>query len=918
MSVTGKHIDKPWAQDTADVLSLLAVSQEKGLERTAVQSRLVEYGRNRLREIKRQSSWSVLISQFKSLIVGLLALASGVSFAFGELVEGLAILAVIAINAAIGFFTELRAVRSMEALRKMGTVKTKVRRDGEVREVEAELLVPGDVVILEGGDIINADLRLLQASKLQADESTLTGESVPVSKAIDPLDESTPLAERANMLFKGTALTRGSGEAMVVATGMKTELGQISSLVEEAEEESTPLEKRLNQLGHKLIWATLVVVVLVAGAGILAGKETFLMIETAIALAVAAIPEGLPIVATIALAKGMRRMAMRNALINRLSAVETLGATNIIFTDKTGTLTENRMTVTLIARPSGEVVVEQEESSPGKPFSQEGTALNVADDQALQAILETSVLCNNASLQETEGVGDPLEIALLAAAAKADILRPEMTDQWEEVREEAFDSDLKMMATFHLKENSYRLSVKGAPEPVLEACGRILTDGGEQDITQQERHKWLEENDRMAHEGLRVLALATRNVSSADEQPYQDLVFLGLMGLQDPPREQVRPAIERCHEAGVRVIMVTGDQPVTARNIALSVGLVGEGQDEVLHGRDLKPSQGLSNGDRQKILQTSIFARVSPKQKLDLIDIHQKNGSVVAMTGDGVNDAPALKEANIGVAMGLRGTQVAREAADMVLKDDAFSSIVAAIEQGRVIFDNIRKFVRYLISCNVSEIMAVALASMANAPLPILPLQILFLNLVTDVFPALALGVGEGDPEVMRRPSRDARESILHRRHWLGIGGYSLVLTSAVLGALAIALLWLKMDYHRAVTISFLTMAFSQLWHVFNMRDRGSRLLRNEITQNPFVWAALAMCSGLLLASVYLPGLSDVLKLTHPGAKGWAVVAVMSLIPLIIGQLATAMKPATRTRGGSTLRLSGRSKPSSRCRARCR
>jgi len=884
-------VGKPWARPWEDILQELSVSMDEGLSQDEARRRRRRHGPNRLRETKRKSAWLIFARQFESLIVLLLSLAASLSFIFGEVVEGLAILAVILVNAAIGFGTELKAIRSMEALRRLGAVRSRVRRAGELREVVAAELVPGDIVVLEGGDIVTADLRLIVASKLQTDESALTGESLPVGKKLEPLDENVPLAERENMLFKGTAVTRGSAEAVVVATGMHTELGQISTLVEEAKEESTPLEKRLDQLGHRLIGVTLALAVLVATGGILAGKQIFLMIETSIALAVAAIPEGLPIVATIALARGMRRMARRNALVNRLSAVETLGATNLICTDKTGTLTENLMTVTRFAQDGGEVEVVEGTEENDLSFKKDGEFIDPIRDKVLREMLEIGTLCNNASLKGERGVGDPLEVALLLAGAKAGLDRNQLVEKTPEIREEAFDSDLKMMATFHREDRGCRVAVKGAPEPVLEACAFMQTDGGQREMSDQDRQVWEVRNDQMAEEGLRVLALATKRVGAVDAKPYQDLIFLGLVGMQDPPREDIRQAIEECHRAGVRVVMVTGDQPVTARNIALAVGLVDAAEPEVVHGRDLKSPAELSAEERNRVLSASIFARVSPKQKLDLIEIHQKNGAIVAMTGDGVNDAPALKKADIGVAMGMRGTQVAREAADMVLKDDAFSTIVAAVRQGRVIFNNIRKFVLYLISCNVSEIMAVSLASIANAPLPILPLQILFLNLVTDVFPALALGVGEGDPDVMKRLSRKGEEPILTRRHWLSIGGYGLAITISVLGALALALAWLNMSHRQAVTISFLTLAFAQLWHVFNMRDRGSPFFRNEITTNPFIWGALGLCAGLLLIAVYLPGLSDVLKLVNPGRKGWILVVLMSLIPWITGQIVNSVRP---------------------------
>jgi Ca2+-transporting ATPase len=886
---------QPWADSAQAIAKDLDVTN-MGLDEVEVKRRRKQYGSNRLRQAKKRSPWQILLDQFKSLVVLLLIVAAGIALAFGEWVDSIAIAVVVVVNAAIGFLTEMRAVRSMEALREMGRVTTKVRREGQIKEISAEELVPGDVVVLEGGDIVTADLRLIEASKLQANESALTGESVPVSKQVEPLEAGdVPLADRSNMLFKGTAVTRGSGEGVVVAIGMETELGQISALVEEAEEEITPLEQRLDQLGRKLIGVTLIIAALVAVIGIIQGKEILLMIETAIALAVAAIPEGLPIVATIALAQGMRRMARRNALVNKLAAVETLGGTNVICTDKTGTLTENQMTVTRIVLGSGQVEISGEGLVQQGEFSRSGSEVDPAEDQLLQLSLKVGVWCNNAALANhgtsdgSETVGDPVEVALLVAGAKAGLRRDDLLTYAPEAREEAFDPDLKMMATFHRNRHNssaaFRVAVKGAPEPVLEASTHLLSDDGPVGMTADSRQDWLKQNRAMAEVGLRVLALATKTVDSIEADPYDNLAFLGLVGFLDPPRDDVQPAITACQAAGVKVIMVTGDQPVTATNVGQAVGLIGDNEAEVIHGQTLKSPADLSEAERHRLLQAPILARVSPKQKLDLIELHQQNGNVVAMTGDGVNDAPALKKADIGVAMGQRGTQVAREAADMVLKDDAFATIVVAVEQGRIIFDNIRKFVVYLLSCNISEIMSVALASLVNAPLPLLPLQILFLNLVTDVFPALALGVSPGDPHIMQRPPRDPKEPIMTRSHWLTISGYGFLITLAVLGALALALIWLEMPTEQAVTVSFLTLAMAQLWHVFNMRDRDSHWLRNEISRNPFVWGALALCLVLLLIAVYLPGLAEVLQIVNPGLSGWILAGAMSLVPLLLGQI---------------------------------
>jgi Ca2+-transporting ATPase len=614
------------------------------------------------------------------------------------------------------------------------------------------------------------------------------------------------------------------------------------------------------------------------------------MVETAIALSVAAVPEGLPIVATVALARGMWRMAQQNALINRLSAVETLGSTSIICTDKTGTLTQNRMTVTKIVTDAGEVTVE-EQGDTG--FTSEGNSIKVDQNhEALRQILQVGVLCNNAELpdmgESDKTIGDPMEIALLEAGTRAGMRRPDLRQDLPEEREVAFDPEVKMMATYHQTDQGYWVAVKGAPETMLKHCSHHITAEGSQKLDQQSHDRWQQRMTETAEAGLRVLAFAAKTVDSPDAEPYKDLTLLGIVGLEDPPREGVKDSITACHQAGIRVIMVTGDQPITARNIGLAVGVVSEQEAEALQGKALRALDDLTKQDRQRLQQASVFARVSPEQKLNLIAIHQDAGSIVAMTGDGVNDAPALQKADIGVAMGQRGTQVAQEAADMVLQDDAFSTIVAAVAQGRAIFRNIRHFTLYLLSGNTGEIIAVALASLFNTPLPLLPLQILYINAINDVFPALALGLGEGNEVMMQRPPRKGDEPVLTQRHWSAIGLYGLLIAGATLGAFAIALRVLQLNDTQAVTVSFMTLAFGRLWHVFNMRSQGSNILRNEVTQNPYVWGALVLCTGLLLGAVYIPGLSDALGTTGLSWSTWGLVLGASLVPLLIGQLGKA------------------------------
>ncbi len=625
-------------------------------------------------------------------------------------------------------------------------------------------------------------------------------------------------------------------------------------------------------------------VALVVVAGLASGKDTFEVVETAIALVVATVPEGLPIVATVALARGMWRMSKQKALLEELAAVETLGSTDIILTDKTGTLTENEMTVTSIVTPVAGYEVSGTGTVEGS-FHRDGSEIVATDHDDLRGLLTAAVLCTDArlNLEEDDHVGDPMEVALLVAGVKAGMGKRSLLEDYPEVREEAFDPGVRMMATFHETDDGYLVAVKGAPEAIIEACSAYWTEEGPKPLDDELRQEWLDRNATLANDGLRVLGIASKRVSDSEADPYDDLCLRGITALLDPPRIDVRHAIESCHEAGIRVVMVTGDQMDTARNVARSVGLLPEeGGGTSIRGAEL---DHLDDGERrEKILAAQVVARTSPEQKLKLIGAHQESGSIVAMIGDGVNDAPALRKADIGVAMGQRGTQVAREAADMVLQDDRFETIVSAVKEGRVIFANIRKFALYLISCNLSEILTVGLVSLVDAPLPILPLQILYLNLVTDVFPALALGVGEAQPAIMTRPPREPGEPVLTRKHWFRMTGYSALLSAAVIAGFAAALFWFEWDTQHAVTIAFLTLATGQLVHVFNMAEPDSPTLNNEVSKNPWVWGAIALCVGLILAGAYLPGLRDVLGVRPPDLFDWAIIVGLSFVPLVVGR----------------------------------
>jgi len=898
----------PWhAQTSEQVLDRLGVDVEQGLSQAEVESRRREHGRNRLREAETRPWWRILLAQLKSIVIYLLGSAAVLALLTGRDAEAIAIVAVIVVNTTIGFVSEWQAVRSMAALRAIGAHRVRVRRGGEEREAAATDLVPGDLVLLEAGDLVPADLRLVEADRLRVSQASLTGESVPDEKSVDPVDESAELADRSDMLYKGTSISDGQALGVVVEIGSKTELGRIAELAEQAGAAVTPLQARLDQLGRRLAWATVGIAIVVAVVGLLIRRQqATLVIETALALGVAAIPEGLPIVSTIALARGMALMARRNALVNRLTAVETLGATRVIISDKTGTLTQNRMRLREIVTPLGEHSFAEREQV-------DANEVDEMDEMGphVRRALEIGVLCNAASLESgadgeaEDGRGDPTEIALLAAGRRIGLEREKLLASQPERRVVGFDPAVKMMATFHSSDSpestgdTLRVAVKGAPEAVLGVCDRLAsgedTVAGEtgSPLDEQAIAQWQERADALAGEGLRVLAVAEKRVDSERAEPYEGLCLLGLAGLLDPPRERVKAAIDECQAAGIRVEMVTGDQPETARAIARAVGIVGDVDDpgaEVMRGRDIGSADDPDEAHLERIHRANIFARVSPEQKLDLVRIDQDRGEIVAMTGDGVNDAPALQQADIGVAMGRRGTEAAKQAADMVLKDDAFETIVAAVELGRVIFANIRKSVMFMLCTNVAEVLAVTVATLAGWPLPLSPLQILYLNVLTDVFPALALGVGPGSGQEMTRPPRDSREAVLTRSHGLEIAGWAMLLATCVLASLLLARHWLGTSEAAAVTVSFLTIGFGKLWFSFNLKAPGTPLLRNEITHNMWIWAAIALCSVLLIAAVHLPVLSTLLRTESLEPRAWGLMLGMSLIPLIVGQAVRALQ----------------------------
>jgi len=871
----------------AEVIKVHGVDPAQGLTETDVENRRRRYGTNILKAHPAANPLRLLFKQFMSPVVYLLVGAAGVALLVEQITEFIAIIAVLMINASIGFITELRAVRTMEALRQLATHSVVVRRDGRIEPVPADQLVPGDIVIIDAGDVIAADMRITLSANLASDESALTGESLPVAKDVQPVSPDTLLADRTCMLFKGSAITRGTGEAIVTGTGMNTELGRISKLVEQSQPEQSPLERQLEVLSRHLIWVTLLVAAAVGITGMLAGQDVKLMIESSVALAVAAIPEGLPIVATLALARGMLRMARHNAVIERLSAVETLGSTTVILTDKTGTLTENRMHVDRIVTSDGELDFDRASGQ----FLMAGHGVSGASNENLHNLLIHACLCNNASLG-TDGhasSGDPMEISLLETAIADGIERPDILESRPEIAEHAFDAATRMMATVHKDGDKFTVAVKGAPEAVLECVTSVSTGGRSEPFDRYQQRHWGEVCDVMASQGLRLLAIAGKTGSEPDMPPYENLTLLGVVAFQDPPRADVASAIADARRAGINVIMVTGDHAATARHISQAVRLAPPGFESIA-ARELKSFSEMSREEKSRVRSAHVFSRVTPEQKLELIKLHQQAGEVVAMTGDGVNDAPALRRADIGIAMGLRGTQVAREAADMVLRDDAFSTIVQAIREGRIIYTNIRRFTTYLLSCNLSEILIVGLAVLLGLPLPLLPLQILFLNLVTDVFPAFALGTIRADRNVLHRPPKSPAEPILNRSQWVTIIAGGIMIAVANLSCMLLAIFVLGLHGDAVTTMCFFTLALAQLWHVFNMRNWRDGLIINQITSNTYVWLAIALCLIILTIAALQPDIAGALKLTALPAKAWGVVIALSLTPVVVRELVAMIR----------------------------
>ncbi|MDF1523022.1 MAG: HAD-IC family P-type ATPase [Trueperaceae bacterium] len=882
---------------------------QHGLSEGAAAARLARVGPNRLPSPGGKPVWKIALEQFTSLIVLFLVAAAAIALVAGDTVEAVAIGVVIAINAVVGFATELRAAQAIASLQRQAAPTARVLRGGVERTSAVEDLVPGDVVLLAEGDRVPADGRLIESARLQLQEAALTGESQAVEKLADAdVDERAPLAERLTMAFLGTTVTAGRGRLLVTGTGRATEVGRIGVLLEETELHATPLERRLEKLGRVLIGVVLAVAAVVVAAGVLRGNDLIDMLEVGIALAIAAVPEGLPAVATMTLALGVQRMARANALVRRLPAVETLGSTTVICTDKTGTLTRNEMTVRCFVVADRRIDVTGVGYDPSGRFERGGEPVDPADDELLRSALMIGVLCNDARLADdadravdADGghgdgdavLGDPTEGALLVAAVKAGIDLEALRDAQPRVDEVPFDAAERRMVTAHRHDDGGVVYVKGAPAVVLERCDRVATDTGSEPLDDAARARWRGVAEDLADEALRVLALAVREVPDDDAPNARDdgLTFVGLVGMIDPLRDEAARAVARCRAAGIRTVMITGDHPRTASVIAHGLGI-----DRGLDGAELRTWYGpdLEGRDeagwREAVADAAVFARVSPEHKLRIVEALQARGEVVAMTGDGVNDAPALRTADIGIAMGIKGTEVAKEAAAMVLRDDDFGTIVRAVEQGRVIYANIQRFVHYLFSCNLAEILTVFLAIMLGWPLPLAALQILWLNMITDVFPALALALEPSDPDVMRRPPRDPAEPLLSRAYVVLIVWQGLLLGGVTLAAFAVGLGWYGRGdgLPHAVTIAFSTLALTQVAHTFNARSVRESVVSRRTFANGWVWGAVLLCLALQLLAVYQPGLQRVLGTVALDPRDWALVASLALLPVVVTEVVKA------------------------------
>ena len=873
-----------------------------GLSSEEVQNRLQEFGPNELKKEKRKSPVKLFLEQFTDILIIILLAATALSFAVGEVYDAIVIIVIVMACAVLGFTQEYKAEKALEALKKMTAPTATVLRDGKEVQLSTSDIVPGDIILLYTGDKVSADARLIEAINMKTDEASLTGESTPVRKDVKPLPEGTLVSDRRNTLFTGTVVVYGRGKAVVTSTGMNTEFGKIAKMVQVTKEEETPLEKRLGQVGKWLGIMSIAVCAAVAIFGIYKGREILDMILWAISLAVAAVPEALPAVVTGALAVGMYRMARENAIVRRLPAVETLGCTSVICSDKTGTMTKGEMTVQRIYVNDKTMKVTGVGYEPQGHFLFEDKKLDPIKEKELHLLLKTAALCNDAKLEKEEGKwivkGDPTEGALVVAAAKANLWKEEIEKDEPRINEIPFSSERKRMTTIHEAYGQSKIGyMKGAPEIVLEKCNKVYTNGKLHKLTDGIRKQILAVNEAMAIQALRNLGFACKELpestTSLSEEDEKDFVFLGIIGMIDPPRKEVKDAIYMCNKAGIKVVMVTGDHKLTAAAVAKALNLIGEKEDEedrVLTGAEL---DNLSDEEFEKIVdKIVIYARVSPEHKVRIVKDLRKKGYICAMTGDGVNDAPALKMSDIGIAMGITGTEVTKEASDMVLADDNFATIIKAVKEGREIYSNIKKYLTYLLRCNIMEILVMfiimmispePLFEMSSGMMPpsiaLTTIQILWINLTTDGLPAIALGVDPGDPDLMERKPRNPKESIFTRDVKTYLIAVPVLMTVLLVGGYLFYQPWVsEHNLIEARTQLFTAIVLMELANAVNARSLKHTVFKVGVFKNKFLWIAILSSLGLQLTVLYTPMLHSLFDITYPEPFDWMVAIGFTLI----------------------------------------
>lgn len=901
------------ALEATDVARVVASNPSTGLSSAEVQRRLADVGPNALSEPRRRSLALVLLRQFKSPLIYLLLVAGGIAFALGHVTDSVVIVAVVVLNAIIGAVQEGRAERSLLALRKLAGQRARVLRNATERVIEAREVVPGDVLVLESGDAVAADARLLDRAALQISEAALTGESMPIPKEVTPLDAATPIADRKNMVYAGTHVTTGRARAVVVATGTRTEIGRIAELAEVTTEQQTPLERRVAEFGRYIIVAALAMFALVNAIGFLYGIDLDEIFLVGVSQLVGMVPEGLPVAMTIALAVGVQRMARRNAVVRRLAAVETLGSTTVICSDKTGTLTRNQMTVTALWLPEGrEVTVTGSGYEPVGGFYERGESIDAGSDDSVRRLVEAGALCNDAQLHgppdggaSWHAVGDPTEVALLSLAIKAGVDMLDLHRRFPRRAEIPFESSAKMMATQHRGAAGSRVLLKGAPEAIYAHCGFVRTRGATVPMDDAARNRMHMAAEGFAANALRVLAIAEVEAGEvsggAGFAPFRGrATLLGLVGQLDPPRDEAAEAVENCRRAGIRPVMVTGDHKATGRAIALSLGIASD-EDQAVGGDELDEMSDAELAER--IESISVFARVHPAQKLRIVEAHQKQGAVVAMTGDGVNDAPALVKADVGVAMGVTGTEVAKEAAEIVIGDDNFATIVAAVEEGRIVYRNIKKVVLYLFSTAAAEVLILLLALLLGYPPPLAAVQILWINLITEGTVTVNLIMEPAEGDEMSRAPISPKEPLLNR---LLLSRMAFMAPAMVISTLG----WfvyrhsLGVPFAQVQTETFTVLAVCQWFNVLNCRSEWRSALNLSLLTNPWLIGGLAVGNVLQVAVVFLPPLNHVFHTVPFGFEEFLAIGCVASAVLWVEELRKLVVRRRRASAGANERLS--------------